>query len=115
MVAGSYADVDALFGNGEVDAEDVELLGGAVVRVRGLTRYELLLNGKGTDDVVLIEARNVSTCMVAPPMTVEQAQHWQRSAPAAVLAPVVDAIRRLSGLAQGAQKSGVPADGERVA
>lgn len=96
-----------------VDAtEDVEIGNGRKVKVRGLTRYELLLNAKGTDDGALIERRNLVTCVVEPKLTLAQAEKWQKSSPPKVIGNVTDTIRRLSGLAEGAQKSDVSADGD---
>lgn len=113
----TYASIDDLFGHdvAGVDTEDVVLPGGLVVRVRGLTRFELLNNGKGADSTQLIEARNVATCMVEPRLTVEQVERWQRSSAPPVLGKLSEAIRRLSGMGEGAEKSGVPADGDNGA
>jgi hypothetical protein len=95
--------------------EDVEIGGGRKVKVRGLTRYELLLSAKGTDDGALVERRNLVTCVVEPKLTLAAAEKWQKSSPPNVIGKVTDAIRRLSGLAEGAQKSDVSGDGERRA
>jgi hypothetical protein len=108
----SYANINDLFGNGETETEDVTLPGGAVVKVRGLTRYELLMNAKNTEDGATIERRNVSCCLVEPPMSVDQVEQWQRSTTPVAIGRVTDAIRRLSGLGEGAAKSDVPGDGE---
>lgn len=108
-----YASLDDLFGNGATDTTDVELPGGRLVCVRGLTRMELLLNARDTNgDAALIERRNLVTCMVAPTLTETAAQRWQESAAAGDLVDVVTAIRRLSGLESGAPKSDVAADGD---
>lgn len=108
-----YANIDDLFGSSVAATDDVSLPGGQVVKVRGLTRYELVLNGKGTDDSNTIERRNLVTCMVEPKMTDEQVERWQKSqCSAGDIGKVCDAIRRLSGLAEGAQKSDVSSDGD---
>jgi hypothetical protein len=108
-----YASVDDLVADEVTDnTADVTLPGGRVVKVRGLTRYELLLNGKNTDDVALIERRNVATCMVEPPMTEKQVEQWQKAKNPIALGLVTTAIRDLSGLGEGAGKSDVPADGD---
>lgn len=107
-----YANIDDLFGSTiPTETEDVTLSGGRVVQVRGLTRYELLLNAKGADDAVTIESRNLATCLVAPKITVEQAVSWQKASPPGDIGKVTDTIRKLSGLAEGAPKSNVSADG----
>ena len=107
-----YASIDDLFGSAlPEETEDVELSTGRVVKVRGLTRYELLLNAKGVEDALTIERRNVATCLVAPAITEEQVQTWKKTSRPGDIGKVTDAIRRLSGLGQGAGKSDVPGDG----
>lgn len=108
-----YASLDDLtaYGLGN-ETEDVVLPGGAKVKVRGLTRYELILNAKGTEDAALIERRNLATCMVEPKLTLAQVERWQKTSRPGDIGHVTDAIRSLSGLAEGAQKSDVPSDGD---
>jgi hypothetical protein len=106
-----YASLDELATVSD-DTEDVTLPSGVKVLVRGLTRYELLTNGRGTDDSSLIERRNLATCLVAPKLTIGQAERWQKASKPGDIGIVTDAIRRLSGLGEGAQKSSVPADGD---
>jgi hypothetical protein len=109
-----YASFDDLVaGSLDDDAEDLTLPSGRVVRVRGLSRHELMFNGKGTDDSELIERRNVVSCLVAPKLTLPQVEQWQRRAPAGGDFRVLsEKIRDLSGLGEGADKSGVRADGD---
>lgn len=106
-----YATLDELATISD-DTEDVTLPSGAVVLVRGLTRYELLSNGKGTDDSSLIERRNLATCLVEPKLSLSQVERWQKTSKPGEIGVVTDAIRRLSGLGEGAGKSRVPADGD---
>lgn len=112
---GPFATIDDLFGatRAAADTEVVTLPStGRRVRVRGLTRHELLANGKDGADALTVEARNLAATLVDPVLTVDQAAQWQRAAPAGELAPVVTAIRRLTGLDEGAAKSDLPADGD---
>ena len=103
-----YASTDDLLAGDGPDTTDVTLPNGKVVKVRGLTRFELIVNGKGTEDAALIERRNVATCMVEPRMTEGQVEAWQkRPGSVKALADVTTAIRDLSGLGEGAAKSGV--------
>lgn len=103
-----YASIDDLLTGGVADdAQDVTLPDGKVVRVRGLSRYELLLTGKGTDDTALIERRNVARCLVAPKMTEKQVEAWQKASRPDVFGVLTAAIRELSGLGEGARKSDV--------
>jgi hypothetical protein len=108
-----YASIDDLTSASEPETRDVTLPDGKVVKVRGLTRIELLLSTKGTDDTALVERRNVATCLVEPRMTVQQVEAWQKR-PGSVLAigEVTDAIRDLSGLGEGAAKSDPGTAGE---
>lgn len=108
----TYASIDDLFDPVGSSTEDVALSNGRLVKVRGLSRYELLLNVKGTDDALLVERRNVACCVVEPKMTEAQVEKWQKSSGPRDIGAVTDAIRRLSGLGEGAQKSDVPSDGD---
>ena len=88
------------------DAIDLKLPSGKLIKVRGLNRFELIAHGKGTEDGALIEARNLVACMVQPKLTLGQAQAWQkRDRAGGDLAEVTRAIRELSGLGEGADKS----------
>lgn len=109
-----YASIGSLIRPVE-DAEttDVTLPSGGVVQVRGLTRRELHSAGQGTEDVATMEARNLAACVVTPKLTLAQAMQWQQS-PGSVLdiARVTEAIRDLSGLGEGADKSDVDEAGD---
>lgn len=109
----TYATADDLAAD-EVSSntKDVTLPNGKVVKVRGLSRFELLLNGKGTEDPAVIECRNIATCMVEPPMTVKQVEAWQKRSGPKTLAVITEAIRDLSGLGEGAGKSDVAEAGD---
>jgi len=108
----AYANIDDLFGQAVDATEDVDLGDGRLIKVRGLTRYELLLNVKNTDDALLVERRNIACCVVEPKLTEAQVEKWQKSSRPDVLGRVTDAIRRLSGLSEGAPKSDVSSDGD---
>lgn len=109
----TYASIEDLTGPAEPETVDVTLPSGAVVKVRGLTRFELILSGKNTEDAALIERRNVSTCLVEPKMTLAQVEAWQkRPGSVRALGDITTAIRDLSGLGEDAAKSDVPADGD---
>lgn len=94
-----------------VETEEVPIRKGTVT-VRGLSRYELHLGGKGTEDSGLIEARNIAYALVDPKMTLAEVREWQKvPGTAGDFNKVAEAVRRLSGLAEGAAKSDVPGDG----
>jgi hypothetical protein len=109
-----YASADDLAA-GELDlegGEDLQLPSGRLVRVRGLSRFELMLNSRDTEDPAVVEVRNVTTCLVQPKMSEAQVRSWQkRSAAGGDFRALSERIRDLSGLGQGAAKSDVPADG----
>lgn len=107
----AYAQFDDLLTQVDDLTEDVDLGNGRIVKVRGLTRYELILSGKGTDDAALVERRNLANCLVEPKLTLGQAEKWQKSSTPDAIAKVTNAIRRLSGLVEGAAKSDVSGDG----
>lgn len=109
-----YASFDDLVsGSLDDDAEDLTLPSGRVVRVRGLSRHELLFNGKGTEDNELIERRNVASCLVEPKLTLTQVEAWQRRSKAGGdFRRLSEKIRDLSGLGEGADKSDPEPPGE---
>lgn len=103
-----YADFEELLAADDpaAGAEDVTLPSGKFVRVRGLTRHELMFNGKGTEDSAVIEIRNVKTCLVEPKLTIEQVTQWHRKARAGGdFKALSEWIRNLSALGEGADKS----------
>lgn len=103
-----YASADDLIADDfRDDADDLALPNGKVVRVRGLTRWELFANGKGTEDNNVIEVRNLVSCLVEPKLTLAQAEAWHRAAGVKTIQVVQTKIRELSGLAEGADKSDV--------
>lgn len=105
----TYATADDLTAPRAAETEEVTLpSNGKKVVVRGLTRFELVVSGKGTDDSALIERRNVKVCLVQPQLTMAQVEAWQRN-PATIrdFQVVTEKIRELSGLSEGADKSDV--------
>lgn len=92
--------------------EEVKTHAGVVI-VRPLTRGEVLdLNDQRRGEELTFaqfEARMVSLGMVSPTMTPAEVSQWQSvDNPGGSLADVTDAISRISGLDEGASKSGVP-------
>lgn len=108
-----YATADeCAAGDLDLDGEDLTLPSGKRVRIRGLSRHELMFNGKGTEDSALIERRNVVACLVVPKMTLAQVEQWQRrSAAGGDFKVLSETIRDSSGLAAGADKSDLRGDG----
>ena len=103
LLAGDPDDAD--------DTGEVETFAGLVV-VRALTRAEVLKGNQLRDDrkvtVAEYEQWMVSTAMVTPKMTEAEVEKWQAIDKAGgPLADVTDKIAELSGLSEGASKSGV--------
>jgi hypothetical protein len=120
-----YATAEEITSDLELPGEDVAY-GNKKVRVRGLSRGEVFAMNKakqdgGIKDELEWERRMVSIALVQPKMTDAQVATWQRGpAGGTGLDEVTEVIARLSGLTQGADKSGVPSvrsgsdDGIRV-
>jgi len=96
---------EALFA-ARLPEDDVEIPGVGSVRVRALSRGEVfgVQNAKGTP---AIERKILALGMVDPTLTESEVQRWQDACPGGELDPVVDKIRELSGLADGAEKAAV--------
>lgn len=85
---------------------DVDLPGVGTVRVRGLSRAEVLeiqkVAGSGT---AMLERRMIAVAMVAPRMSEGEVREWQEASPAGELEPVTDKIQELSGVAADSAKA----------
>lgn len=87
--------------------ETVEIDGVGEVRVRGLSRGEVidLQAGREERGMAGTEVFCLSNGLLEPELTEDDARALLEGSPAGELQPVVDAIMRLSGLTEGAQKS----------
>lgn len=109
-----YASFESLAAADEDGPVDVALSGGRIVQVRGLSRYEWFLAGKGTDgDPNAFETRMVAMGLAEPKLSEKQVDAW-RKRPGTVpdLSAVSDRIRQLTGIDEGADKSDVREVGE---
>jgi hypothetical protein len=107
-----YLDVDVLTSQTLPEA-DVQLAKGKV-RVRGLSRGEVFAMQKsradgGIKDEAAWERRMVSIALLTPEVTEDQVGAWQRGPAGGDLEAVTNKISELSGLSEGADKSGLPA------
>lgn len=99
--------------------EDTVDLSEGTVTVRGLTRGEVFLTQQ-IKDTEKSERKILSLAMVDPPMNEDEVRQWQRNSPAGEIEAVSAKVLELSGLAEGADKSGLsairdePGDGVRV-
>lgn len=97
-----------------VGHEVVDLPGGGQVKVRALTRDEVLASqDEYEDDAAGRDSYIVATALVEPVMSVEDVQAWGSAGAAGDLVAITEKVAELSGLKQGAPKSGVPRTGKR--
>lgn len=97
-------------------SEDVSLTGGGKVLVRGLSRYEYMLASKvmadGSADVAGFEVKVTFFGLLEPKLSEAQVAAWQKSPGAfSDFQAVHEAVMRLSGLREGADKSDLPEHG----
>lgn len=84
---------------------------GQVMRVRGLTRSEVMnlrSQVKSIADAIQrsaeLEAKTLALALVDPVLTEDEVKVWQDSSPAGEIEPVVQKVQELSGLLDGAAK-----------
>nr|UXE44749.1 hypothetical protein Hi04_10k_c361_00013 [uncultured bacterium] len=106
-------DKSALFADRLPEAE-VEIPGVGIVRVRGLTRAEVLKVRKATDSenmdgdrALVLERKLLAKAMVDPELTEAEVGQWQEKATPGELEPVIEKVQELSGLLPGSSKSGL--------
>lgn len=87
--------------------QDVELPGVGSVRIRALSRAEVLRIKDKPMDIDVMERKLISAAMVDPKLTEAEVQEWQDVSEAGELEIVTRAITKLSGLSEGAGKSGL--------
>lgn len=84
-----------------VKEQDIEIPGVGTVRVRALTREQVLkIKMKGEIDVAEMERKLISMGMVDPELTEEEVGQWQAVAPAEELTPITEAVMGMSGVSQ---------------
>lgn len=77
--------------------EDIPIPGLGMVRVRGLSRHEVL-HIQAVKTVAAVERMTVSLGMVDPPMTEDDVKRWQKVSVGGELDEVTRTIGRLSGM-----------------
>lgn len=114
QVTDQYASADDLIGSPEeLVTEDITLPNGKKVTVRGMSRFEYMLAVKnssndGNMDAGLLERHFIRFGMVKPALSIGQVEAWTKNKNNKVFEPVTEAIRRLSGIGEDADKSDVP-------
>lgn len=90
-------DKAALFAS-RLPEQDVDVDGLGTIRIRSLSRAEVLgMRGKDIE-VVEMERRLMSAAMVDPKLTEDEVGQWQAASAAGELEPITKAIMALSGL-----------------
>lgn len=102
-----YVDKDLLFKEA-LPEEDVSIPGKGTVRVRGLTRAEVMACQttvkEGPGQVAATERKMIAKAMLRPEMTEAEVGRWQKSSTAGEMEPVTHAVQRLSGMTDEAAK-----------
>lgn len=95
--------------HGEIEIEDV-----GTIRVRGMSRYELMHANRLRDEKghLAAERYTIAACMVDPVMTEDQVAAWQRASEPGEINEVGLKINELSGLGKGADKSDLSSTGD---
>jgi hypothetical protein len=100
-------DKAALFVN-RLPQEDVEVPGVGTVRVRSLSRAEVMaLQGTERPTPLELERKFLVTCLVDPVLTEDEVRQWQEASSAGEIEPVTRVISRLSGMDEKAAKEAV--------
>lgn len=106
-------DKELLF-KSRIPEADVEIPGVGTVRVRGLSRVEVIVMRKATDTehldgprALVIERKMLAAAMVDPELTEAEVGQWQKASAAGELGPVTQKIQELSGMLDGSAKEAV--------
>lgn len=83
---------------------EVDVPGVGTVRVRGLSRSEVMSMRSIADDIGAVDQRMIFLGMVEPRLTEAEVAEWYAGCPAAELEPVSEMIQRLSGMNETAEK-----------
>ena len=86
---------------------DHEIEGVGTLRIRGLSRAELLALQALEGGALTSDRRMVSLAVVDPPLTEDDVKTWQENSAPGEIEALTLAIAELSGLGVGAAKSGV--------
>lgn len=92
--------------------EDFEVRPGRKMRIRALSRMEMMRSGKLEDNRPKQEQFLLATAVLAPKLTEDDVARWQRAANFMEVELVARAINRLSGVGRDAAKSDLHADGD---
>lgn len=95
-----------------LDEAEVEIPGKGTVRVRALSRAEVMKATSGIrseadafDRQAELERKLLAAAMVDPALTEAEVGQWQEASTAGEIEAVIDKVQELSGTAQGAAKA----------
>jgi hypothetical protein len=91
---------------------DVELPGVGTIRVRGLTRAEVMAGKQAGSDPATLERHMLVVGIVDPPLTADEVAQWYDSSPAGEIEPVSTRIAELSGLLEDSSKAAYKSAGD---
>jgi hypothetical protein len=98
-------DKSKLLASGRISEGTVDLPGLGKVRVRGLSRGEILELREDTGTNAEQERKWLAKAMLDPVLTEDEVKQWQSVAVSDEVTMVTEEIYRLSGFGEGAQKS----------
>ena len=85
--------------------QDVEVPGVGTLKVRGLSREEVLgIRAKGETTTPEMERRILALALIDPVLTEDEVGEWQKASAAGEIEKVTDVVMRLSGLIAEAPK-----------
>lgn len=84
--------------------DDVDVAGMGTVRVRGLSRFEVL-HVQNTDDSAKRERQILALALLDPTMTEAEVGRWQKASDASEMEPVSEKVAELSGMQGGSGKA----------
>jgi hypothetical protein len=93
----SGVDKEALF-KARLPEEEYELPGLGVLRIRGLSRGEVLAAQHDDPRLAVFERRLLAKGIVDPKLTETDVGRWQEASPAGEMEPLIKRIERLSGI-----------------
>lgn len=106
-----YASVDQILDT-DLPEEDVEVRPGVWMRVRALTRAEMIRSGRLEENRARQEQFLVSIASIKPKLTEEDVARWQRASRFMELEKIGRKINELGGIGKDAAKSDVSDDGD---
>jgi hypothetical protein len=99
----SGVDREALF-KARLPEEEYELAGLGVLRIRGLSRGEVLAAQHDDPRLAVFERRLLARGVVDPKLTETDVGRWQEASPAGEMEPLIKRIEQLSGIGSEVEK-----------